>query len=258
MIKKSKPAIAMIELIFALVIIGIVLLSTPMLIQQSIKSSNVALQQEAIAAASSHMGVILSMNWDEANANLAAGTSPILDTNRTGLSPTQNPLDFNGGALPGLNGISGRVSLVSGSFAYTSSLVANFGKNKDANESNITSFDDIDDYDGSDIGITIYNAQNSSADIGDYIDTQINMHSEVEYVEDRPKGLVPLNLYKLNNPTININKALETSVAVPTNIKMIHLNLTSNSGVDELDKNISFDAFSCNIGTYLVQGDDEL
>jgi len=258
MIKESKPAIAMIELIFALVIIGIVLLSTPMLIQQSIRSSNVALQQEAIAAAASHMGVMLSMNWDEANANLAVGTSPILDTNRTGLLPTQNPFDFNGGTLPGLNGVSGRVTLVSGSFVYSATVVANFGANRDANESNVTSFDDIDDYDGSDLGVTIYNAQNSSADIGDYVDTQINMHTNIEYVEDRPNGLMSINLYKLNNPIININRALETSVGVPTNIKMIHLNLTSNSGVEELDKNISLDAFSCNIGTYLVQGEKEL
>ena len=37
-IKRFKKGIAMIELIFAIVIIGIVLLSTPMLIQQSINS----------------------------------------------------------------------------------------------------------------------------------------------------------------------------------------------------------------------------
>ena len=255
MIKKSKTAIAMIELIFALVIIGIVLLSTPMLIQQSIKSSNVALQQEAIAAAASHMGVVLSMNWDEANANLAVGTSPILDTNRTGLAI--DPLNFNGGTLAGLEGVLGRVSLVSGSFSYTPSLINQFGI-YDSNESNFTTFDDIDDYDGNDLGITVYNAQNSSADIGDYVDTQINMHTEVEYVEDRPKGLISSNLYKLDNPTIHINNTLVTTIGVPTNIKMIHLNLTSNSGVEELDKNISLDAFSCNIGTYLVQGEDEL
>lgn len=250
-IKKSKPAIAMIELIFALVIIGIVLLSTPMLIQQSIRSSNVALQQESIAAAASHMGVILSMNWDEANANLPIGTSPILDTNRTGLSPAQNPLDFNGGSLPGLQDVSGRVSLVGGSFAFNPSPLAEFGIH-DSNESNFTSFDDIDDYDGSDLGITVYNAQNSSADIGDYVDTQLNMHSTVRYVEDRPTS------FTLSSPTINLNSSIQTTIAVPTNIKMIKVVLTSNSGVAELDKNITLNAFSCNIGTFLPQGDTEL
>ena len=251
-IKKIKPAIAMIELIFSLVIIGIVLLSTPMLIQQSIRSSNVALQQESIAAAASHMGVILSMNWDEANANLPIGTSPILDTNRTGLSPTQNPLDFNGGSLPGLQDVSGRVSLVGGSFAFNPSLLAEFGANQDSNESNFTSFDDIDDYDGSSLGVTVYNAQNSSADIGDYVDSQLEMNSTIRYVEDRPSS------FMLNSSTINLNSSIQTTIAVPTNIKMIKVVLTSNSGVAELDKNITLNAFSCNIGTFLPQGDTEL
>ena len=80
---KTKRAIAMIELIFALVIIGIVLMSAPMLIQQSIKSSNVALQQEAIVTASSQTAIVLSMNWDEKNSKIVAGESPILDANRS-------------------------------------------------------------------------------------------------------------------------------------------------------------------------------
>jgi hypothetical protein len=191
------------------------------------------------------------MNWDEANANLPIGTSPILDTNRTGLSPAQNPLDFNGGSLPGLQDVSGRVSLVGGSFAFNPSPLAEFGIH-DSNESNFTSFDDIDDYDGSDLGITVYNAQNSSADIGDYVDTQLNMHSTVRYVEDRPTS------FTLSSPTINLNSSIQTTIAVPTNIKMIKVVLTSNSGVAELDKNITLNAFSCNIGTFLPQGDTEL
>ncbi len=65
LIKKSKSGIAMVELIFALVIIGIVLLSAPMLIQQSIRSGNIALQQEAIAAAAAQTSIVLSMHWDE-------------------------------------------------------------------------------------------------------------------------------------------------------------------------------------------------
>ncbi len=47
-----RNGIAMIELIFALLIMGIVLLSSPMLIQQSIKSSFIGIQQESISAIS--------------------------------------------------------------------------------------------------------------------------------------------------------------------------------------------------------------
>ena len=249
-IKRTKPAIAMIELIFSLVIIGIVLLSAPMLIHQSIQSSNVALQQESISAGAAHAGVLLSMHWDEANSNLAAGTSPILDTNR---SVTPNPLNFNSGNLAGLNGVSGRISLVGGTQIYQP--VPTFGSDltasTDTNESDFTKFDDIDDFHNSHLGITVYNAQNSSADIGDYVDVALDMHTTVTYVEDRPVS-------NTLSPSINIGGSLSNSVAVPTNIKFIHINITSKSGIKELEKNISLEAFSCNIGTFIPQGEDEL
>jgi len=254
---KSKPAIAMIELIFALVIMGIVLLSSPALIQQSIRSGNVALQQEAIAVAASHTGVILSMNWDEANANLPAGTSPILDANRT---LAQNPLNFNGATLAGLSGVSGRVSLVGGIETYTPSTT--FGTDEtndtDTNESSYIDFDDIDDYHNSNLGITVYNSESTTADIGDYVDVNLSMNTKINYAEDRPIG----NL--LNSRVITVNtmggssRINSTSVGTPSNIKFIHVVLTSNSGIDELNKTIALDAFSCNIGTYLPQGEDEL
>ncbi len=44
-----RPAIAMIELIFAIVIIGIVLMSVPQLISTAAKSGYVTIQQEAIS-----------------------------------------------------------------------------------------------------------------------------------------------------------------------------------------------------------------
>ncbi len=58
--REFKSGIAMIELIFALVIMGIVLLPSPMLIQQSIKSSFVALQQESISEVATHTAILLS------------------------------------------------------------------------------------------------------------------------------------------------------------------------------------------------------
>jgi hypothetical protein len=251
---KSKPAIAMIELIFALVIMGIVLLSAPMLIQQSIRSGNVALQQEAIAVAASHTGVILSMNWDEENANLSAGTSPILDTNRT-LPPAADPLAFNAGALKGLNGVNGRVSLVGGVQILTPSIV--FGRDEtndtDTNESDFLDFDDIDDYDNSKLGITVYNNEDTTSDMGDYVDVNLSMKTDITYAEDRPSSNT------LNSTSValgsQINKNALSSIS---NIKFIHVHLTSESGIDELNKSIVLEAFSCNIGTYLPQGETEL
>lgn len=66
---KNRKAIAMIELIFAIVVIGITLLSIPLMVNQASQSTYTTLQQEAIAAAASDMSLILSREWDEANTN---------------------------------------------------------------------------------------------------------------------------------------------------------------------------------------------
>jgi len=219
---KNKRAIAMIELIFALVIMGIVLMSAPMLIHQSIKSSNVALQQEAIAAASSQTAIILSMHWDEANSNVAVGESPILDANRSsfpfppaGVSE-RNTKDANITLLPSVLGIA------------------------DINETVYTDFDDVDDYHNSDFGLILFNNESTTADIGEYVDTKISIKTTVRYTQE-------------NNVSENI------TTGSFSNIKFIKVNLTSKqTDVPELEKNITFKAFSCNIGTYAIHGKEFL
>jgi hypothetical protein len=64
-----RPAIAMVELIFAIVIMGIVLMSAPMLISTASKSGYVAIQQEAINEAASQVNMIMGYHWDENNTN---------------------------------------------------------------------------------------------------------------------------------------------------------------------------------------------
>jgi len=214
---KSKKAVAMIELIFALVIMGIVLMSAPMLIQQSIKSSNVALQQEAIVAAASQTSIILSMHWDENNT---VGESPILDVNNAGV-----------GFLPtGLaGGVYGR-TIKEGTIILRSSALLG----SDFNETDYTKFDDVDDYNGQSFGLALYNGENTHTDIGEYIDTNITIATTVAYTQD-------------------------TNVSIPTggamsNVKFITVNLTSNQNIPELEKNITMESFSCNIGTYAIYG----
>jgi len=238
MVTKSKKAIAMIELIFALVIMGIVLMSAPMLIQQSIKSTNVAFQQEAIAAAASQTSIVLSMHWDEANANIPVGASPILETNRTNFTFTANTPN-------GLIGVAGRNSLDGNTTLVPSTL------GLDSNESNYTSFDDVDDYDGSHLGLTVF-LEPTSSDIGDYVDVDINMSTTINYVDDFV-NFTDGNI--IDSEITNINN---TSLGAISNIKFVTVNLTSDSGVDELNKSITLQAFSCNIGTSMPEGEDEL
>lgn len=247
-IKKQRRGIAMIELIFALVIMGIVLMSAPMLIQQSIRSGNVALQQEAIAAAASQTSIVLSMSWDENNSNIAAGVSPVLDTNRV-------PFDFNLTDIPlGLVGVSGRnIEDANTTLVPSAVFGMDWTDNNDTNETDYTKFDDVDDYDGSSFGLIIFNNEVTSADIGDYIDVNITMSTDINYAEDIPiSGLISsINI----GGGINRNSPAGNPI---TNIKFVSVNLTSNSGVEELDKNITLEAFSSNIGTSLPEGEEEL
>ena len=169
-IKNRKRGIAMVELIFAIVIMGIVLMSAPSLIQQSVNSGNVALQQEAIAAASSQTAIVLSMHWDENNNSNLAGSSPILDVNRT-------PFDFNLTNRPsGLLNVDSR-NFTDGGELRPATAFASFGMdetdNNDTNETSFIDFDDVDDYNNSSFGLIVFNSEETSADVGDYIDVNI-------------------------------------------------------------------------------------
>ena len=240
----AKRGIAMIELIFALVIIGIVLMSAPMLIHQSIKSSNIALQQEAISAAAAQTSIILSMHWDEKNSNIVAGVSPILASSRV-------PLDFNSTGPKGLIDVSSRNS-TDGNNTLSPTVIGNFGKNKDVNETNITDYDDIDDYDGSDFGLMVFNNEDITADIGEYIDVNLQIHTEINYANDIAPDWD--NNTNVTNTSSHISVIHENVTGATTNIKFIQVNLTSDSNVTELEKDITMTAFSCNIGTFSIKG----
>jgi len=215
MVAQSKKAIAMIELIFALVIMGIVLMSAPMLIQQSVKSSNVALQQEAITAAASHTSMILSMYWDEENSIDGNATRKILDINSSGFNYPQE---------------SSTSELRKMSVPLVPSISV------DINETNYFEYDDVDDFDGSSLGLVIFNSESTTADVGDYVDVNIEINTTVTYADE-------------NNISLN-------NLLTPTNIKFINVNLTSTNSNDnpELQKNITLKAFSCNIGSYRIKG----
>jgi len=240
--KSMKKGIAMIELIFALVIMGIVLLSAPMLIQQSINSSNVALQQEAISALATHMEMILTMNWDENNSKYQIGVSPILEVNGTNLN-------FNNSNIAGHKGnINGRSTKVGTNIIRVSNhLGKDETNNSDTNESSFNDFDDIDDFNNGSFGLILFNNENTTADIGDYIDKEVNISTVIKYHDDNAT---------LNSSTLNINHSISTVVTNSTNIKFITSTLTSNSGVEELEKNITLKAFSCNIGTFVPKGQE--
>ncbi|MCK4440697.1 MAG: type II secretion system protein [Sulfurovaceae bacterium] len=232
--KNFRKGIAMIELIFALVIMGIVLLSAPMLIQQSIRSSNIALQQEAISALATHLEMILTMNWDDKLDN----NKTILDTNET------SPFNFPPAGLMPSNKIAGRSTKVG-----VDILTPSISLGKDSGETTFSDFNDIDDFNNENFGLMLFNNETTTADVGDYVDKDVNISTVVTYNKD----INPLNA--LNTPTINLGNIItQVSPTTPTNIKFITVNLTSDSGIKELEKNITLKAFSCNIGIFNIEG----
>jgi hypothetical protein len=219
----QRKAIAMIELIFAIVVMGIVLLSIPNLISISTSSGFVSLQQEAIATSASHINLIMTKHWDENNTI----DGPILETNSTiaGLPTAQR-----GGRV---------MRAIVNPAASTLFATPPTKLGPDTNDT----FDDMDDAHGSTMTLRDFNATSISS--GDMLDTNITINTSVVYVSDALSA--PQTYNGSSTITFNITSA---TMPTTTNIKYITTRLTTNNAATELQKNISLNAFSCNIGTY--------
>ena len=232
--QKQRPAIAMIELIFALVVMGITLMSAPMLIERATKSSYVALQQESVTAAATQLSIIMTRAWDHNDVN-STGYTPVLTTQSGAVAGAAIPncADIN---PPGVSNSNGRYCLnVSGSNSFypASPIALDSG------------YQDIDDFNGASSNVTLYASESSTSD---YIDKNITIQSNVYYGVDTPKKADGSNSGGYKQSTIFANPFRTTS-ANTTHIKLITVTLTSNNPADELkDKKIFLSAFMCNIG----------
>ncbi len=227
--KTLRPAIAMIELIFALVIMGIVLMTAPMLISTAAKSGYVAIQQESINEAASHINMIMGYYWDENGTN-SSERVPILQTGGDSeLDETTCPGGILTGCRTGTPIESLRNFRVGANERLTATPSSSLGSESDE--------DDIDDFnDPAGTGLKLI----ESSDI-DYIDT-ISIRTTVSYINDAAD-------YSLST----VNYIFNPSTTTSSNIKMIEANLTSDSNTSELQKEIILRAFSCNIGEYELE-----
>lgn len=230
-----RPAIAMIELIFALVIMGIVLLSAPNLISTATKSGYVALQQEAIATASAEIGMILTHYWDEGDTN-ETNTAPVLVT----LGDDElNEVDLSGlgtGRMAGTPNSSFRTFTDAAGSPARINATSSVNLGSDAGDT-----DDIDDFSSATPrGLTDYDSTTTA--ISDVVDTNIALQTTVTYVND---------VTSYNASIVSLNQPfLTTSSKDTSNIKFIQVRLTTTNTASELDKDITLKAFSCNIGTF--------
>ena len=222
----KRPAIAMIELIFAIVIMGIVMMGAPMLVSMASKSVTVALQQEGINEAASRVSMLLTHAWDEQDTGDSC-TPPVLRVSTAGDSE--------------LNVVTGnrRVGIPFNSNSRT----FNCGTINEMNASTTlggdpgdTVKDDVDDFTNTTLVV-----DTSGAGGKDYIEqTTVSIATAINYISDAA-----------TYSSTTIAYAPGGAPATSTNIKAITVTLTSTAGsAAELTKNIVLSAFSCNIGGY--------
>ena len=222
MYKPRRPAIAMIELIFALVVMGIVLMSAPMLVSTASNTTSVALQQEGINEATSRINMILTYPWDQNDTNDSC-IPPVLHV-------TSGDPELNENASTGR-----RTGVPLGSNSHTfkcGSVELNA-----SNPLTVDGSDDIDDFVGD------QNLTYAGGGTGvDYIEqATVRMTTAVQYIDDNTTY----------NTAATLNYNAPATLSTPnssSNIKEIVVTLTSASGVNELNKTIVMRAFSCNLG----------
>ncbi len=234
-----RRAIALIELIFAMVIIAITLISVPNLISKTAKASNSAIDQEAISNAASYLDMIMSNYWDEADSDPKIG-NPILtveneDSALKEISKNVLGVNVKLGKRVGAPLNSSRLfGIDSSGNRIKATKDSKLGLEPTDKEPN-----DIDDYNNRSVQLT-KTVENTTAIDGDYKDNKIQLSTKVNYIADASN---PVNY---NSNSINFDNPFANKINQSTNIKAITLTLTSPN---DKNKKIVLRAFSCNIGS---------
>ncbi|MDD3500329.1 MAG: type II secretion system protein [Sulfurovum sp.] len=237
-----RRAIAMLELIFAIVILGIVMMSAPMLIATATQSSYVGLQQEAIASAASELGMILTHHWDEGNTDPTRTASILYSPNgNDDLKQEMNGTIQTGRRAGTPTSSSRRFFHSLGGTPIQTTAPANLGP--DGGDR-----DDIDDFITA-AKTAMKEEESTSTLIGDVVDTGITIEVNVNYLADTPGG----STYRGTGSTLTYHNPFSNNIAIDSNIKKVQVRLRSNSPEEELQKDIELNAFSCNIGTFQLR-----
>lgn len=216
-----RKAISMIELVIAIVVMGIVVASIPMVLTQTNENIAFAVKQEAIMAAKTRIGDIMTYEWDERSYDANNSMRFILRTN----SPDAQLNDRNGTVrIGGVIG-SGRRRVSPTDLNAT----ANGNLGDDAGD-----LDDIDDFAGVSVAVADSALFASNAGNLDYmLDASMSLDTTVVYVADTAN-------YNLAAINFVFNPA---NVGASRNLKAITETIT---GLPE--GNIVLRAFVANIG----------
>ena len=219
---KARDGFTFIELVVAIVVIGIALMSVPLMLSQASKSDEFSLNQEAILAGATKIGNILTFPWDDKLAN-SLNVKHILDVTNGDSELNRYP-NNNSTRRIGNFKTNFRRKFDS-NITYASSTLGRTG------DQNASVYNDIDDFNG--ITETI-----SSGGVGDYI-KDFNLTTTVKYISDTAT-------YS-SSPILNIGD-INTSLATPsTNLKMVAVKVYDNTNNETIT---TLRAFSANIGSY--------
>jgi len=219
-----RKATSLIELIIAIIVMGIAVMSLPMILTQTQNNDAIAMQQEAILSTKAKMGFITSYMWDQNSWDGNASISRILDT--TNSASADNAFDVNT-----TTDIRRRGNFL----ADARRRLWDIGNARRApSTGGPVGINDISDFNGTNDNITL------NANDMDYL-FGITINATVNYLRD---SLVVGGNYK-SDPIIQFNFNTANTAANPTNIKMITLTTTSPTNPDI---NITLRSFASNIG----------
>ncbi|WP_041962550.1 type II secretion system protein [Sulfurospirillum cavolei] len=218
-----RSAMSLIELVFTIVIMGIAVMSLPLILTQVQRNDAFAMQQEAILAAKAKIGDILMYEWDERSFNSTAQRSYVLDTTNGGDAELR------------------RVGITNMRLGHISA--ENRRKFFDVNTTasaigaDAGDLDDVDDFNGLPPTTLVVTAGEDAGTL-DYI-FDLNLTTSINYAED---NATYSSNGTLNDFTFNPNNA----PATPTNIKVISVTVSGG------DQNITLRAFTYNIGESML------
>ena len=221
-----RKAVSLIELIIAIVVMGIAVMSLPLILTQTQSNNALALQQEAILSTKAKIGFISSYPWDQ---NSWDGTGSIFRVLDTSASPSAD----NAFATADIR----RIGHIQTDKRRRLWDVGNANRAPNNEVTAAPNENDIDDFDSHDDNITIADPTQM-----DYI-FALTMTPEIVYLRD---ALSANNYLNSNTIQFDFNATnTETNTSRPTNIKMITVRTVSQIGNDV---NVSLRSFASNIG----------
>lgn len=215
---------SMLELVIAIVVMGIAVMSLPLILLQTKSNNEFALQQESILAARTKLGDILTYAWDEEATNQLEGAF-VLDTNDTG-SETELNKHTNSRRIGHLLADKRRKG-----FDTFTQATAHNALGSDTGEVTLVAYDDIDDFHNS--VQSLYNTGEAALNGLDYKFTDINLTTRVIYVDDSAT---------YSNQIINDFIFTTANANRRSNLKMIQIDVVG------AQTNFSLRAYSANIG----------